>query len=123
MNREKLIEALAKPLPTSGDDIGDEEFFDPWEDIIKGIHGSYASECNELMIETLEAVRDGTTFGLIEKRGFVVEFMLYVLSGHQLTNYGTSPRGAWPEHRDLWPALIDKWRAYAQVAWADDDHD
>lgn len=120
MKREELIEALDKPLPTNADDLGDDEFFDPWQDIIKGIHGSYASECDELMIETLEAVRDGTTFDLIEKRGFVVEFMLYVLSGHQLTDYGTSPRGAWPTHRDLWQPLIDKWTGYSKVHWSED---
>jgi hypothetical protein len=115
--RDKLQTALALPIPMSEEDVGCEGFFDPWENIIQGIHGNYSSEADDMMIEVLEAVRDGNTFSLIEQKGFAAEFMLYVLSGHGLTEYGTSPRGAWPEHRDLWQLLIDKWKAYREVAW------
>lgn len=120
--RKELEMILAKPLPETSDDIGVSEFFNPWDDVIKGIFGGYSSESDDLMIETMEAVRDGKTFDLIDKRGFVVEFMLYVLAGHDLTEYGTSPRGAWPQHRDLWQPLIDKWKAYRNVAWSDDEN-
>ncbi|RVO41386.1 hypothetical protein CN093_09010 [Sinorhizobium meliloti] len=118
MRREKLEGALALPLPVSIDDVGCEGVFDPWEHVIKGIHGGYSSESDDIMIEVLEAVRDGTTFELIRQKGFIAEFMLYVLSGHGLTEYGTSPRGAWPDQRDLWQLLIDKWKAYREVAWS-----
>lgn len=120
--REKLQAELAKPVPKTSKDI-DSAFFDPWDEIIEGISGSYNSESDRLMIGALEAVRDRTTFKFIAKEGFAGEFMLYVLSGHGLTDYGTSPRGAWPEHEiaDLWDELIEKWKAYAAVAYGEED--
>lgn len=120
-SRQALQTALAKPLPATEDEIGYPECFNPWNDIIQNIHGGYSSESDDLIIEVLEAVRDRKTFDLIEAKGFAAEFMLYVLSGHGLTEYGTSPRGAWPEHPDLWQPLIDKWKAYRLVAWGADD--
>src|SRR5690606_29353633 len=113
--REKLITALAKPLPEDG--IINEEVFNPWEDIITGIDGSYANESDDLMISALEAVQHKTTFEFINEQGFVAECPLYVLSGHGLTEYGTSPRSAWPnpEIADLWPQLIDKWKGYKNL--------
>jgi hypothetical protein len=117
--RESLVAALDKPLPATHDDIGDMDCFDPWEDVIKGIHGSYAGECDELMIGALKAVKSKTTFEFIKMHGFAAEFMLYVLSGHGLTDYGTSPRGAWPDHsiEDLWDRLIVKWEAWSALLW------
>jgi hypothetical protein len=96
-------------------------YFNPWGDVIHGIHGTYCSESDDLMIEVLEAVRDRTTWDLIERRGFVAEFIPYVLAGHDLIGYGTSPQGGYPEHPDLWQPLIDKWKAYRDIVWADDD--
>lgn len=118
---EQLRAALAKPTPKDEHDVADREFFDPWSDVITGIYGSYSSVSDQLMIECLEAVRDRKTFEFIESKGFVAEFMLYVLAGHGLTDYGTSPRGGWPNHdiRDLWQPLIDKWRAYYAAAWSE----
>lgn len=120
--REKLETALAKPLPDDGF-IGDLDCFDPWEDVIHGIYGHYSSQSDELMIEALKAARDKTTFEFIKKRGFVAEFALYVLAGHMLLEYGTSPRGGWPDHEieDLWQLLIDKWEAYAAIYWGHND--
>jgi hypothetical protein len=45
--------------------------------------------------------------------------MLYVLAGHGLLEYGTSPRGGWPDQiaADVWQTLIDKCEAYAAVLW------
>lgn len=93
--------------------------FDPWEDVIHGIFGSYSSESDELMIAALEAVRDGTTFDLIRRKGFAAEFALYVLAGHDLLEYGGSPRGGWPspEIADLWDELIAKWGSYYAAVW------
>lgn len=119
-SREALEAALALPLPEGRGGFGSVDCFDPWEHVIHGIYGSYSSESDDLMIEVLEAVRDRKTFELIESKGFAAEFMLYVLAGHQLTDYGTSPRGGWPEHPDLWQPLIDKWKAYRDVAWSKD---
>ena len=119
--RARLEAALAKPVAERGDLIGMDEF-DPWQDVIKGIHGSYAGRSDALMIAALEAVRDRTTYEWIEREGFEAEFVLYVLSGHGLTEYGTSPRGAWPDPdvADLWQPLIDKWKAYSLACWGED---
>lgn len=117
IRRKLLQDALDRPSPINVQDCGDDSFFNPWDHVICGIYGSYSSDSDDLMIETLEAVRDGKTYELIDKKGFVIEFMLYVLAGHGLTEYGTSPRGGWPEYPDLWQQLIDKWKAYRDVAW------
>jgi len=119
--REKLEAALAKPQPDP-DMMGDIRCFDPWEDVIHGIYGNYNSECDDLMIAAMKSVRDKTTFEFIKDRGFVAEFALYVLAGHQLTDYGTSPRGGWPDFdiEDLWQPLIDKWEAHAKLNWGED---
>lgn len=118
--RTKLEAALAKPIADDSDSIHSETF-DPWGDVIEGIYGSYASESDELMIETLKAVKNKTTFDLIHEKGFIVEFMLYVLAGHGLIAYGTSPRGGWPDPTiaDLWDALIEKWEAHAKMLWSE----
>lgn len=123
--REKLEIALAKPIPLYASCEGDPEYFDPWEDIIQGIYGDYSSQSDELMIAAIKAVRDKTTFELIKDWGFSIEFALYVLAGHGLLNYGTSPRGGWPHHEieDLWQPLIDKWEAYAEAVWSTDRAD
>lgn len=121
LRREKLLAALALPLPTCQDEVGAEGYFNPWYDILTNIHGGYASESDDLMIEVMEAVRDGKTHDLIKEKGFIIEFMLYVLSGNELTDYGTSPRGAWPDQRDLWQQLIDKWKCYRDIAWGEEE--
>lgn len=118
LTRELVEAALAKPSPEIRDDIGDVAFFDPWADVIHGIYGDYSSESDDLMIAALKAVRDSTTGEFMKARGFAGELALYVLAGHGLTEYGTSPRYGWPDPRikDLWQPLIDKWEAYAIVA-------
>ena len=119
IDKNRLAERLMKPLPNCTEDIGDPRFFDPWEDVIQGIYGNYSSECDMLFIEALKAVRDRKTFELIEKHRFSAELVLYILAGHGLTEYGTSPRGSWPDPSlvHLWDALIKKWEAYAAVYW------
>lgn len=114
--RASLEAALAKPLPEK-DQIVHTEVFDPWMDVIHGISGSYSSESDDLMVDALEAVRDGKTFEFVDAWGFAGEFALYVLDGHGLIDCGTSPRGGWPanEVSDLWQPLIDKWNAYRDI--------
>lgn len=117
--RSKLEAALAKPIAEPNETSCDD--FSPWGDVIEGIHGSYASESDDLFIGALKAVRDGQTFDFAKERGFAGEFALYVLSGHGYLNYGTSPRGGWwdEELEGLLQPLIDKWKAYAAVQWGD----
>ena len=116
--KKRLRIALNKPLPDH-ERLGDPDQFCPWRDVIQGISGDYASLSDELMIATLKAVRDRSTLDLIKDSGFIVEFMLYVLAGHGLIEYGTSPRGGWPDPdvEDMWQELIDKWEAWAVIAW------
>lgn len=130
MKRDDLIKVLAKPLPPEPDrlgtidpDTGEDLYFDPWSEVIKGIFGHYASETDDLMIGALKAVRDRTTFEFIMQQGFAGEFALYVLAGHGLTEYGTSPRGAWPDPSiaDLWDQLIEKWEAYSVLVWGENE--
>ncbi|TPE53090.1 hypothetical protein [Amaricoccus solimangrovi] len=116
--RTKLEVALAKPLP--GDDAPiDMDEFDPWEDVIHGIYGGYSSESDAMMIAALKAVRDKTQAEFMDQWGFAGEFALYVLAGHGLTEYGTSPRYAWPspEIAGLWDQIIAKWEAFSAIRW------
>lgn len=119
--RSRLRTALEKPLPEKGN-VVHSDVFNPWEDVVSGIHGFYASQSDDLMIGALEAVRDRTTFEFIERNGFAAEFMFYVLAGHGLLTYGTSPRSGWASAglNELWDALIEKWKAYAAIVWEQD---
>lgn len=117
--REKVLEALRKPDPAEYYNLGDPDYFDPWEDVISNIHGAYAGFCDVYFIEALKAIRDRTTHDFMIMRGDVAELILYIISGHGLTEYGTSPRYAWPleEIEDLWDALIEKWETYSNLMW------
>ena len=116
--REKIIQALEKPNASDAQGFSLDEF-DPWGDIVHGIHGSYNSACDEIMLEALKAVRDKTTYAFINDYGLAGEMALYILSGHGLTDYGTSPRVAWPDHTiaDLWSVIIYKWERAAEIRW------
>lgn len=116
--RERIAAELAKPV----DDIPHTESFDPWSEVIQGIYGSYCSRSDALMIRALEAVRDKKQGEFMEAHGFAGEFMFYVLAGHGMLEYGSSPRYGWPrpELADLWQPLIDKWREYYRVMWGED---
>jgi len=122
--RRKLIEAMDKPVAKNQDDR-DEYSFDPWEDIVGGIYGSYSSQSDEYMIITLKAVQEHKTFEAIDEHGFIIEFMLYVLAGKELIDYGGSPRGGWVsfEIEGLWPKLIEKWEEYYKAEWRKNDAD
>ena len=116
--REKLQAALSKPQ--AGQDAVSCDDFDPWGDVIEGIYGGYSEQSDALFIAALLAVRDKTTFDFIRENGFAGEFVLYVLAGHGLLNYGTSPRGGWWDEslEGLLQPLIDKWSEYASIQWA-----
>lgn len=118
MKRKELEAALSKPLMDSGCGPSVDEF-DPWGDIIKGIYGNYNASCDILFIEALKAVRDGTQREYLNKYQWAGELTLHTLAGHGLTDYGTSPRGAWPdwELKDLWDNLIEKWIHHYELHW------
>ena len=126
-HRAGIVAALRKPLPPDADHMGvighDDQniYFDPWEDIVKGIHGHYSSASDEIVLAAMKAVQNKKPFEFIDQHGFAGEFVLYVLSGHNLLEYGSSPRGGWPAPHvsDLWQEIIEKWEAYCAVVWAD----
>lgn len=115
--RKKLITALEKPVTN---DLSVESF-NPWEDIITGIYGSYSSAMDLIFINALKAVRDRTTFDFIFNND-AHEMALYVLAGQGYTEYGTSPRSGWPDSwcADLWDDMIAKWEEYYALTWETD---
>lgn len=107
-------EILARPMPESGNDLGCEGDFDPW-DIFPSIYGSYSSEFDKCAIEVLCDLRD-LECRRIDLAAEIIREMLCVAD---LCEYGTSPRTCFPSHEfaALLPSLIEKWRAYAALAW------
>ena len=117
-NRERLLSVLSKPDCKSEYDLGDPDYFNPWEDILHNISGSYAMQSDDVFIKTLEAIRDRNLYSLT-KQGFEYSLAVYVLAGHEYVNYGGSPTGGWPDDwcADLWDRIIEKWKAYYKIAW------
>ena len=116
--RERLLAALSKEDSKSEYDLGDLGFFNPWEDIIQTVYGSYSRQSDDVFIKTLEAIRDRATLPLIQS-GFEYELAIYVLAGHGYVNYGGSPISGWPDSwcADLWDKIIEKWKKYYKIAW------
>ena len=117
ITREHLEHCLAMDDIRDSDDIGVAGLFDPWTYIIHDIYGSYSSESDDLMIECMEACMNHRNHELLQEHGFAAELCLYILAGHGLLEYGTSPRSGWPMFKDLQPALIAKWKRYADAYW------
>lgn len=94
-------------------------FFDPWE-IFPCFYGSYNSDFDDMAILVLENIRHNR-FGDRHGEGLAHEMFREVLCTADLCDYGTSPRGCFPnwdtDFNDLLPALIAKWRAYAGREW------
>lgn len=109
---EKVAALLNKPMTDRGD-MRDIEEFDPWD--IFPIYGSYDSAFDELAIEVLEELRDHRK----NRDDLAAEMFREMLCKMDLCNYGTSPRVcfATPNFEPLIPALIEKWKEYASVAW------
>ncbi|GHB33936.1 hypothetical protein GCM10007094_23590 [Pseudovibrio japonicus] len=121
-NAKWLRTALDKPLPETLDECGTEGTFDPWEDILTGVASPYNAEIESLVISSLKAIRNRKISDLLEgENALAAELMLHILAD-RLCDYGTSPRGAFPATglEPMWQELIDKWSAYADVAWSDE---
>lgn len=110
----KVREILARPMPESADMLGVEGEFDPW-DIFPALYGSYDSAFDRLAIDVLCDVRD-----LKHRRDDLAADMLReMLCTADLCDYGSNPRVCFPttQFAEILPALIEKWRAYAALAW------
>lgn len=119
--RAKIEALLAKPNIPADDSHSSGECFDPWEELFPNIYGFHNSEMDVLFIEGLKAVRDHRTFEYSKNPqfGLGAELVMYILAGHDLTEYGTSPRGgrAMQAIEDLWQPLIDRWIEYFEIYW------
>lgn len=104
-------------------DAGD---FDPWEIFGKAVYGSYNSDFDRLAIACLEGVRDRNSASETAAKNdlpeLAVEMFYEMLCRAELCEYGTSPKNPWlTAHAEpLWPALIDKWKAYSTLHWGFD---
>lgn len=116
--RNQIETLLAKPNRPSHEMYSSGEFFEPWQELFPNIYGNYSSEMDVLFIEALKAVRDRQLREYQEKYK-AGELVMYILAGHELIDYGTSPRVGYanPVIADLWQTLIDRWIEYYEIAW------
>lgn len=110
----KVAAILARPMPEAADRLGIEGEFSPW-DIFPAIYGSYSSDFDACAIDVLCELRELRK----DRSDLGAEMLREMLCVADLCDYGTSPRVCFPtsEFRELLPALIEKWRAYAEMAW------
>lgn len=95
---------------------GGKEPFDPWL-IFDFCYGSYSKDFDDMAIEVLEDLRDGTQM-TGELHHFIFKEVLCCLD---LCSYGTSPRWCFPNHLSVFeerlPELIEKWKEYRELQW------
>lgn len=111
---ERLQVELAKPSPSSRDDLGCKEFFDPWS-LFPALYGSYSSDFDDLAIDVLNEIADGH-----KTRGdLAAEMFREMLCTANLCDYGSSPRVCFPTvgFRSLVPALLEQWGKYRAMMW------
>lgn len=121
---DKLRFLLAKPVMRSEDswelDDGEAGRFDPWDLFDHAIYGSYSSDFDDMAILVLDNIVNGR-WGSDHGEGLAHEMFREMLCCANLCDYGTSPRGCFPNGytRDLLPALLAKWREYREVEWGE----
>lgn len=112
---------LTLPIARGGEfrSIGN---FDPWQ-AFPSLYGSYSSEFDDMAILVLDNIlnkRWGTDHG----EGLAHQMFREMLCTAGLCDYGTSPRGCFPDWsedgiEELLKALLEKWREYRDVEWAE----
>jgi hypothetical protein len=119
--REKAAGALVDALlakPTIPDDgmYSDGECFDPW-DLFPCLYGSYSSAFDELAVEVLSDIRDGTH----NRTDLAAEMFREMLCTTGLCDYGTSPRVCFASvtFKPKLPRLIERWREFFAIRWKD----
>ena len=108
---------LRKPTIERASDVGDCAYFDPW-DLWEELPGGYSQSMDEAMIEGLEMVlsSDRKKWHAYQQT-IVAEFVLTLLCGAGVCNYGSNPFGCYPEDKQMAEALLTKWREYSAVMW------
>lgn len=113
---ERLAIIMAKPVPEHEHNIGDEDYFDPWD--VFPVYGSYDGEFDQMAIMVLEDIQS-----MSHRRTDLAAYMFREMLCHiDLCDYGTSPSVCFPtqEFKALLPELIAKWRSYSLVNWGED---
>jgi len=117
----RVRNALSLPLPEDEHSMGVEGYFDPWEiPGLSAVYGSYDQRFDDAMLEVLVSTRDGEFHNASDLHHDIFREMLCRAG---LCDYGTSPRVCFPtqQFKEVLPTLIDKWRAYSQIAWRGGD--
>jgi hypothetical protein len=111
----KVSEIMARPIQESAD-FKTADDFDPWA-IFPALYGSYCSDFDKCAIDVLTGLLDLNP----RRKDLAADMLREMLCVADLCDYGTSPRTCFPtsEFRKLLPELIEKWRAYAVIAWGD----
>ena len=92
----------------------DGECFDPWS-LFPCLYGSYSSEFDDMAIEVLSDVRDGTH----NRRDLAAEMFREMLCTAGHCDYGTSPRVCFAAEgfKARLPQLIERWQEYSKIRW------
>lgn len=94
--------------------------FDPWE-VFPSLYGSYSSEFDDMAILVLDNVLN-KRWGSGHGEGLAHEMFREMLCTAGLCDYGTSPRGCFPDWsedgiEELLTNLLTKWCEYRRVKW------
>ena len=107
-------ELLAKPSIPEDGMYSDGECFDPW-DLFPCLYGSYSSAFDDMALETLSDIRDGTH----NRTDLASEMFREMLCTMGLCDYGTSPRACFAsgQFKEKLPQFIERWREYSKIRW------
>lgn len=123
---EKVSAELSKPLPRDREDLGDEEFFNPWR-LFPALYGSYSKEFDDMALHVLwnlykarhpfsgrRSLWDDT-----KPEKLAHHMFREMLCTANLCDYGTSPRSCFATEAfgELLPVIIGKWSAYYAIQW------
>jgi hypothetical protein len=113
---DRLAALLALPMPEGEYDIGSEGTFDPWG--LFPLYGSYSSDFDQCAIDVLCELDANEK----HRTDLAAEMFREMLCNLNLCDYGTSPRVCFPtrQFRALLPTLIERWRAYSALQWAEE---
>ena len=109
-----LYAMMAKPTMPEDGMCSDGECFNPW-DLFPCLYGSYSSEFDDLAIEVLSDLRDGTH----KRTDLAAEMFREMLCTAGYCDYGTSPRVcfATTHFKEIIHRLIERWAEYAKIQW------
>lgn len=111
---QRVADALARPDIPKDEMYSVGEFFEPW-DLFPSVYGSYSRAFDDLAIDVLTDIRDGTH----RRNDLANEIFREMLCTSGLCEYGTSPRVCFATEpfKRLLPTLIERWQRYASITW------